>query len=235
MRKDINKEILHQKYIVEGKGTFIIAKELGFKNSQNVAYYLEKFGIPIRRERQSSRKDLKEQRFGDLLVIDYAYYLNRRTYWLCRCNCGEEVVIASRDLVRKDSKSRKTCGCRGYRGIIPGMFWSSFFKMVKKRVGDRECFNLFDIDYDYMCDLFLKQNSRCALSGLLIQFGKTKKEQYKETTASVDRIDSTKGYIKGNVQWVHKDINWMKGDIEENKFVELCGYIWNNKKSHKAT
>ena len=41
-------------------------------------------------------------------------------------------------------------------------------------------------------------------------------------TASLDRIDSSKGYVKGNVQWVHKDINKMKTDFEQSIFIKLC-------------
>ena len=41
-------------------------------------------------------------------------------------------------------------------------------------------------------------------------------------TASVDRIDSTKGYLKGNVQWVHKSINQMKSNRTDEEFIALC-------------
>ena len=37
-------------------------------------------------------------------------------------------------------------------------------------------------------------------------------------TASLDRIDSTKGYVRGNIQWVHKDINWFKRDYPKISF-----------------
>ena len=46
-------------------------------------------------------------------------------------------------------------------------------------------------------------------------------------TASLDRIDSNKGYTKDNVQFVHKDINWMKQDFEQNKFIEYCKKVAN--------
>lgn len=41
-------------------------------------------------------------------------------------------------------------------------------------------------------------------------------------TASVDRIDSTKGYTPDNVQWVDKRINFMKQHFSQVEFVELC-------------
>lgn len=44
-------------------------------------------------------------------------------------------------------------------------------------------------------------------------------------TASLDRIDSSKGYIEGNVQWVHKRINKMKLDDSDTEFIEWCRLI----------
>mgnify|MGYP007044016634 CR=1 FL=1 len=68
------------------------------------------------------------------------------------------------------------------------------------------------------------------MSGLPILIAKTNKERKLGiNTASLDRIDSSKGYIEGNVQWVHKDINWMKQDFNEEYFIFLCSEITKNK------
>jgi len=78
--------------------------------------------------------------------------------------------------------------------------------------------------------LFLQQNRKCALSGLELKFANSAKEQrnHKGTTASLDRICSSKGYVAGNVQWVHKDVNFMKQHYPQDYFVELCGKITKN-------
>ena len=47
------------------------------------------------------------------------------------------------------------------------------------------------------------------------------------TTASLDRIDSKKGYIKGNLQWVHKDLNIMKNSYPNQYFIEMCKKVAN--------
>ena len=47
-------------------------------------------------------------------------------------------------------------------------------------------------------------------------------------TASLDRIDSNKGYIKGNVQWVHKDVNTMKMDHTQEEFIKICTMVANH-------
>ena len=48
-------------------------------------------------------------------------------------------------------------------------------------------------------------------------------------TASLDRIDNTKGYTQDNVQWVHKDINRIKSDLSQEYFLTLCKTVvdWN--------
>jgi len=60
-----------------------------------------------------------------------------------------------------------------------------------------------------------------------LEFSRTAKD-YDEGrwTASLDRIDNNKGYIKGNVQWVLKDINKMKNIHTQDYFIELCKLVW---------
>lgn len=64
--------------------------------------------------------------------------------------------------------------------------------------------------------LFVNQKQLCALSHLPLEM---------KSTASLDRIDNARGYIKGNVQWVHKDINFMKQDLSQEEFIEYCQLI----------
>jgi hypothetical protein len=81
-----------------------------------------------------------------------------------------------------------------------------------------------------MCwNLFLKQNRKCALSGIEIAFPKAWGARSKtQITASLDRVDSNKGYIIGNVQWVHKQINTMKMDMSDAEFINLCRMVTKN-------
>jgi hypothetical protein len=48
------------------------------------------------------------------------------------------------------------------------------------------------------------------------------------TTASLDRKDSSKGYTKDNVQWIHKTINFMKGQMSDQEFVSWCKLVCTN-------
>jgi len=43
--------------------------------------------------------------------------------------------------------------------------------------------------------------------------------------ASLDRIDSTGGYTEGNVQWVHRTVNFMKQSLSDAELVQWCRRI----------
>jgi len=77
-----------------------------------------------------------------------------------------------------------------------------------------------------MWGLFLNQDRKCALSGLPLVFGANHGKI--EGTASLDRIDSSKGYTIDNVQWVHKIVNLMKQDSSDEEFVKMCRIVSNH-------
>jgi hypothetical protein len=79
----------------------------------------------------------------------------------------------------------------------------------------------FSISPEYIWNLFLEQNRKCALSGEFISFHICGNKSTTQT-ASLDRIDSSKGYIEGNVQWLHKSVNKMKWDLEQDFFIKMC-------------
>lgn len=56
-------------------------------------------------------KDLTGMVFGKLKVLERAENLGTRTAWLCRCDCGNEIVVPSHDL---RSGRKKNCGCKLY-------------------------------------------------------------------------------------------------------------------------
>ena len=65
------------------------------------------------------------------------------------------------------------------------------------------------------------------LSNIPIQL---KKGRHLPNTASLDRIDNSKGYIKGNIRWVSRSINYMKNDMSDDMVNELIDLIVKNKK-----
>lgn len=76
----------------------------------------------------------------------------------------------------------------------------------------------FDLDIDFIKLLIEKQQNRCNLSG--IPFDREGKFSF-----SIDRIDSSKGYTKDNVQLVSQYVNVMKNDMAQDLFISLCKNI----------
>lgn len=80
----------------------------------------------------------------------------------------------------------------------------------------------FKITIEDAWEQFKGQDGKCALSGLPIDLPKSRYELDSIKTASLDRIDSSIGYTKENIQWVHKHINMMKRALVQSEFIELC-------------
>lgn len=146
--------------------------------------------------------------------------------WECQCECGLKVIRVSTHLRRGNcccveckKKIDKIKSFQGYEDIS-GILWNSIHRGARNRGIE------FTITKEYAWNLFLKQNKKCAISGCDLVFAKNKRGQIEgKTTASLDRIDSSKGYIENNVQWVHKWINVMKSDFTQDEFLEICERI----------
>lgn len=52
--------------------------------------------------------DLIGKKFNKLIVIEFAFLKNKRSFWKCVCECGNEKIICRNDLVSNHTKS---CGC----------------------------------------------------------------------------------------------------------------------------
>lgn len=71
-----------------------------------------------------------------------------------------------------------------------------------------------------------KQNGICPYSGIKLNIPTYKKNHNNPIyTASVDRIDSSKGYIPGNIQFVSTCINYMKNNMSDSDTRLMCKYI----------
>jgi len=82
----------------------------------------------------------------------------------------------------------------------------------------------FNLTLEYLKETWDSQNGKCVYTGITL-----KEWNYRGNnsfyTASLDRIDSRKGYIKGNVQFVSKNINYMKNKMSHQETIDLCKII----------
>lgn len=76
---------------------------------------------------------------------------------------------------------------------------------------------------DQLLDLWHTQNHLCAVTGkpMLIR-AETVTTGPSSDTISVDRIDSTKGYVIDNIQLVRSVVNIMKTNSTPERFISVC-------------
>lgn len=101
------------------------------------------------------------------------------------------------------------------------------FKRVKTSEKDRGL--EVSITYLDIKKLWFKQRGKCSYSGVELVLPENLQD-YRENIVSIDRIDSRVGYIRENIQMVHRNVNYMKGILEEGYFLSLCTLIANNLK-----
>lgn len=163
------------------------------------------------------------QNFGDWTVTDSTVIVDHEAKVKCKCVCGTERYVSVLTLVRGISRRCAECGnsteshsgCKNGNwkgvGVIPGSYFTRLNGRGKL---------LTEQQKQHISDIFIQQNGRCALTKLPISLY--------DSTASLDRIDSSKGYVVGNVQWVHKDVNIMKNGYSLEYFVGVCKLVTEN-------
>jgi hypothetical protein len=94
----------------------------------------------------------------------------------------------------------------------------------KTRYSAKKVRNLdFDIDTEYVMQLLVQQQGQCALTGWALEFTRGGSWDGKNPRgATMDRIDNSKGYVRGNIQLVCGLPNVIKGHIDQQTFVDLC-------------
>lgn len=164
-------------------------------------------------------------RYGYLELLEPLGSDGKHIGWLVKCNgCGK---IYKKNSIQLRDKRIQSCGCMVMRKGNKSPHWRgvgeissviiTHYKVNAKRRGID-----FLINGEYMWKLFLLQDRKCALTGLKISFGRHGRD---EVTASLDRIDSSKPYRVGNVQWLHKHVNMMKLNHEQKYFIKLCKLV----------
>jgi hypothetical protein len=107
-----------------------------------------------------------------------------------------------------------------------GDICGTYFTYLRRKARERGL--EFSITKEYLWDLFISQDSKCALSGVilvispdLIGSNKTgKRIDRSKHTASLDRINNNVGYVEGNLQWVHKTVNRMRRQYTVEEYIK---------------
>lgn len=170
-----------------------------------------------------------------LTIVKKSHQKFGTNFWECLCECGNRYIASSSVL---GAGKQKSCGCYKKRKGIKSTYWKgegdisgSYYANLKSQAKFRKL--EFNLTLKWMWNLFVEQNKKCALSGIDLMFniGSYQSQTHNKGTASLDRIDPSAGYIIGNVQWVHKDINFMKQELSQEKFIELCKKVTEHNKN----
>lgn len=230
----LTQDLLYQKYIIENKSIQDISNEMNI-GMHFISRGLEYYNIPKRGHSRKGRKNKNPSKIIKKdIPVGYTYELLtvievKNNKLICKCKCGNIKTLHSSRIRNKQVKS---CGCLNTRtgtdhpsftgyGSIP----RSVYTKCKTNGSDRNIdfqLTILDLDAQYQ-----KQKGKCSISGVDIGFNDDRRGKM-VSTASLDRIDSSKPYTKDNIQWVHKRVQQMKWTTQQKEFIEWCKIIAKN-------
>lgn len=160
---------------------------------------------------------------------------NKGSEWLCKCSCGGSLILNTTQ-IRRENGRITSCGCEKN---LNSAFNNKKFVIIKrlydsqiKRNEKTKKYNIIGIDEFYKlsfgnCFYCGTQPSRRVIREEYI-YKKNKKKSEFIYVNGVDRIDSSKGYIKGNVRSCCSSCNIAKNSLSEDKFRKLIIDIYNH-------
>lgn len=155
--------------------------------------------------------DYSGQTINGRVILGHIGY--GRWEWECVRHGKTGGPLRIRDILNKNGprccherEGRNNPSWKGFNDL-PGKYVSQIVTNAEKR--GIEC----TISASDMWDQWVSQSGVCAYTGRPLAFNKT---------ASLDRIDSSVGYVVGNIQWVHKDVNMAKQSMSHESFVQMC-------------
>jgi len=89
----------------------------------------------------------------------------------------------------------------------------------------------YDIDVEYLKQIWEEQDGICPLTGWDIELPPTSAGWNGDShlrRASLDRIDNSLGYMKGNVRFVSIMVNYCRNAFEDKDLIEFCKAVVDN-------
>ncbi len=182
-------------------------------------------------------KNIIGNRYGKLVVL--CKHANRdkfgRVQWLCQCDCGEKATIITANLrFRKDGKPKQgSCGCDQWAlRVSPHSYVLRNYRQAAKRYG-----RAFELSEESFVRLI---SSNCDYCGLKPSHQFPPSHVLNNAThaafrwSGIDRIDSAKGYVEGNVVPCCKACNELKSDKSREEFLVRIEAIYRHQNRQRA-
>lgn len=145
--------------------------------------------------------------------------VSRKRHWRCVCACG-----LIRDVSRSQLLNGGSTQCVMCRDGVRRKGDYGLYARAKRGAKTRSI--PWRITMQQFLDQFAKQGGKCALTGVELQWPKGALEaNLGRHTASLDRIDSSRGYTADNIQWVHKFVNMLKGKRTDAELIHWARLI----------
>ncbi len=159
-------------------------------------------------------------------------YKRKQTECVCQ-NCGKVFMKNDSDIkfALKKGRTKFCCSlkCNGIFGNPKtGLFTYIFNSSRKRKI--KVPFNITKEDLEKQWEL---QNGKCIYTGvdLILPNNTNIKDINHIYRASLDRIDSEKGYEKNNIQFISLSMNYMKHVMSHEDTILLCKKIADNHKN----
>jgi hypothetical protein len=177
--------------------------------------------------KERTYENLLGQRFGRYLVlekVDKPKHLKKMkgTYWLCRCDCGNERIVIAKNLKAGTSQS---CGCLAKELLRKEYGEASFNKLFCQYIcGARNRKYSFELSKEEFRFLTKQNCFYCGTSPSQEQKGDNGSYFYN----GIDRIDSSKGYTMDNVVPCCGRCNEAKMEVPQQDFLEWIKCVYKN-------
>jgi len=137
--------------------------------------------------------------------------------------CLRELPLEKFRSTRNVCKECRSAQIAANKSSSPYLYIKGLFRSLKYSRKDFD----WEIDSQYVEQLWDKQEGKCALSGVFLTWQAGEGRQ--DFNVSIDRKDSNKGYIIGNIQLVAQRVNIMKHTLGDSEFYWWCKNITHNK------